>query len=33
MPQTKILWGQISIVTLIVLTFIWSGTQWVAWLL
>ena len=31
MPQTKILWGQISIVTLIVLTFIWSGTQWVAW--
>ena len=31
MPQTKILWGQIFIVTLIVLTFVWGGTQWVAW--
>ncbi len=31
MPQTRILWGQIFIVTLIVLTFVWGGTQWVAW--
>src|SRR5690606_3963655 len=27
---TKILWGQISIVFLIVLTSVWGGTQWVA---
>jgi type IV secretion system protein VirD4 len=31
MPQTRILWGQIFIVILIVLTFVWGGTQWVAW--
>ena len=31
MPQTKILWGQIAIVSLIVLTSVWGGTQWVAW--
>ena len=31
MSGTKILWGQISIVFLIVLISVWSGTQWVAW--
>ncbi len=31
MSQTKILWGQITIVFLIVLTTVWTGTQWVAW--
>ncbi|WP_122522849.1 conjugal transfer protein TraG [Pannonibacter phragmitetus] len=30
MTGTKILWGQISIVFLIVLASIWGGTQWVA---
>ena len=30
MSGTKILWGQISIVFLIVLVSVWSGTQWVA---
>ncbi len=33
MPATKILWGQILIVTLIVLTTTWSATQWTAWCL
>jgi len=31
MSATKILWGQITIVFLIVLTTTWTGTQWVAW--
>jgi type IV secretion system protein VirD4 len=31
MSGTKILWGQISLVFLIVLIFIQAGTQWVAW--
>jgi type IV secretion system protein VirD4 len=31
MPATKILWGQIIIVLLIVLVMMWSGTQWTAW--
>ncbi|MBT0779230.1 conjugal transfer protein TraG [Paracoccus sp. pheM1] len=31
MSGTKILWGQISVVFLIVLMFVWSGTQWTAW--
>lgn len=31
MTQTKILWGQITIVLLIVLMTTWAGTQWVAW--
>ncbi|ARC36803.1 conjugal transfer protein TraG [Paracoccus yeei] len=31
MSGTKILWGQISIVFLIVLISVWSGTQWAAW--
>mgnify|MGYP001394914929 CR=1 FL=1 len=30
MSGTKILWGQISIVFLIVLVSVWGGTQWVA---
>lgn len=30
MSGTKILWGQITIVFLIVLVSVWSGTQWVA---
>ncbi|TWG95030.1 type IV secretion system protein VirD4 [Mesorhizobium sp. J18] len=30
MSGTKILWGQITIVFLIVLISVWSGTQWVA---
>jgi type IV secretion system protein VirD4 len=30
-PATKILWGQILVVTLIVLTTTWSATQWTAW--
>jgi type IV secretion system protein VirD4 len=30
-PATKILWGQILIVTLIVLITTWSATQWTAW--
>ena len=31
MTATKILWGQILVVFLIVLTTTWSATQWVAW--
>ena len=31
MSGTKILWGQIAVVFLIVLISVWSGTQWVAW--
>ncbi len=31
MPATKILWGQILIVMLIVLATTWSATQWTAW--
>ncbi|KRW96186.1 conjugal transfer protein TraG [Paracoccus sp. MKU1] len=31
MSGTKILWGQITVVFLIVLIFVWSGTQWTAW--
>ncbi len=31
MSGTKILWGQITVVFLIVLTFIWAATQYVAW--
>jgi type IV secretion system protein VirD4 len=30
-PATKILWGQILVVTLIVLATTWSATQWTAW--
>jgi len=28
---TKILWGQIIIVFLIVLVMMWAATQWTAW--
>jgi len=31
MSGTKILWGQIIIVGLIVLTAVWCATQWTAW--
>ena len=29
-PATKILWGQIVIVTSVALLFVWAATQWVA---
>ena len=31
MSGTKVLWGQIIIVSLIVLTAVWCATQWTAW--
>ncbi|MGY3465456.1 type IV secretory pathway TraG/TraD family ATPase VirD4 [Bradyrhizobium sp. LM6.11] len=31
MSATKILWGQITVVFLIVLLTIWGATQWTAW--
>jgi type IV secretion system protein VirD4 len=31
MSATKILWGQILLVSLIVLAAVWGATQWVAW--
>ena len=31
MSTTKILWGQIALVCLIVLVTMWAATQWVAW--
>jgi type IV secretion system protein VirD4 len=31
MPATKILWGQVITVLLIVLVTIWAATQWTAW--
>ncbi|KQX34025.1 conjugal transfer protein TraG [Devosia sp. Root436] len=31
MSGTKILWGQLVVVGLIVLTTVWSATQWTAW--
>jgi type IV secretion system protein VirD4 len=31
MSATKILWGQILVVSLIVLAAVWGATQWVAW--
>ena len=31
MSATKILWGQLIIVGLIVLAFVWAATQWTAW--
>ncbi|WP_119165611.1 conjugal transfer protein TraG [Algihabitans albus] len=30
-PATKILWGQILIVSLVALLFVWTATQWTAW--
>ncbi|TCP39597.1 conjugal transfer protein TraG [Rhodovulum marinum] len=29
-PATRILWGQITLVSLVVLIFVWAATQWVA---
>ena len=31
MSATKILWGQLIVVGLIVLAFVWAATQWTAW--
>ena len=31
MSATKILWGQLIVVGLIVLAFVWGATQWTAW--
>jgi len=31
MSGTKILWGQILIVSIVALAFVWGATQWVAW--
>ena len=31
MNATKILWGQILLVSLVVLAFVWTATQWAAW--
>src|SRR5260221_4504469 len=31
MSATKILWGQILVVSLVVLITMWAATQWVAW--
>jgi type IV secretion system protein VirD4 len=28
---TKILWGQVLLVSITVLAFIWAATEWVAW--
>jgi type IV secretion system protein VirD4 len=31
MNATKILWGQVLLVSFVVLTFLWGATEWVAW--
>ncbi len=31
MSATKILWGQVLLVTVVVLAFVWGATEWVAW--
>ena len=31
MPATKVLWGQVLIVGLVVLTAVWTATEWTAW--
>src|SRR3546814_16803928 len=31
MSATKILWGQVLVVALIVLASVWGATQWTAW--
>gem|GEM_PF-6632153 len=31
MPTTKIHWGQIVTVFSIILFFLWTATQWIAW--
>ncbi len=32
MSVTNILWGQVLLVSLVVLGFIWAATEWTAWL-
>ena len=31
MSATKILWGQVLLVSFVVLAFLWGATEWVAW--
>ena len=31
MNATKILWGQILLVSIVVLAFVWVATEWTAW--
>jgi type IV secretion system protein VirD4 len=31
MNATKILWGQVLLVSFVVLAFLWGATEWVAW--
>ena len=31
MNATKILWGQVFVVTAVVLAFVWAATEWTAW--
>jgi type IV secretion system protein VirD4 len=31
MSATKILWGQLFFVSIVVLTFVWTATEWTAW--
>jgi type IV secretion system protein VirD4 len=31
MSATKILWGQVLLVTSLILTFVWAATEWTAW--
>src|ERR1700678_4556045 len=31
MNATKILWGQVLVVSCVVLAFLWGATEWVAW--
>ena len=31
MSATKILWGQVLIVSAVVLAFVWAATEWAAW--
>src|SRR6204780_775174 len=31
MNPTKILWGQILVVSAVVLAFVWAATEWTAW--
>ncbi|MBC7037504.1 conjugal transfer protein TraG, partial [Salmonella enterica subsp. enterica serovar Enteritidis] len=31
MSATKILWGQLFLVSIVVLAFVWTATEWTAW--
>ncbi len=31
MSATKILWGQLFLVSIVVLAFLWGATEWTAW--